>query len=229
MQNRSGIIRTTGIIALAFVVVVIVWYLLEGFSGGWVSSVPQKAAIDLENIANNRGLYLGFLSIDILYNLGIFALGALFYLVFSSFSRSLALFGGLGFVTTGAIWLMLDRPAFAVYQLALEHSAASGTAAGAIVDKAVVLALWGAYSQAIPAILLALGLFCFGVVIIRSAAINRLIGWLAIVAGILFLASAPFTFQKSLVSDIAYYATESWILVIGLWLVIRGVKTSRSN
>jgi len=226
MQNRSGIIRTTGIIALVFVVVVIVWYLLEGFGGGWVSSVSQNAAIDLQNIANNRGLYLGFLSIDILYNLGIFALGALFYLIFRSFNRSLALFGGLGFVTTGAIWLMMDRPAFAMYQLALEYSAASGTAAGAIAEKAAQLALWGDYSEAIPAILLALGLFCFGVVIIRSAAVNRLIGWLAIVAGILFLASVPFTFQDSLVSDIAYYVTEFWILVMGLWLVIRGVKTS---
>lgn len=226
MQDRSGIIRTTGIIALAFVVVVIAWYLLESSSGGWVSSVPDKAAAGLANIANNRGLYLGFLSVDILYNLGIFALGALFYLVFSPFSRPLALFGGLGFVTTGAIWLMLDRPAFAVYQLALDYSAASGAAAGAIVDKATVLALWGAYSQAVPAILLALGLFCFGAVIIRSAAVNRLIGWLAIVAGILFVASAPFTFQKSVVSDIAYYAAESWVLVMGLWLLISGVRTS---
>ena len=226
MQNRSGIIRTTGIIALVFIFVVIVWYLLEGFGGGWVSSIPQKAAIDLQNIANNRGLYLGFLSIDILYNLGYFALGALFYLIFCSFNRSLALFGGLGFVTTGAIWLMMDRPAFAVYQLALEYSATSSTTAGDLVDKATQLALWANYSQAIPAILLALGLFCFGVVIIRSAAVNRLIGWLAIVAGILFLASVPFTFQDSLVSDIAYYVTEFWILVMGLWLVIRGVKTS---
>ena len=226
MQNRSGIIRTTGIIALVFIFVVIVWYLLDRFGGAWGISVPQQAAIDLQSSANNRGLYLGFLSIDILYSLGIFALGALFYLIFCSFNRSLALFGGLGFVTTGAIWLMMDRPAFAVYQLALEYSAASGTATNAIAEKAAQLALWGDYSQAIPAILLALGLFCFGVVIIRSAAINRLIGWLAIVAGILFLASVPFTFQNSLVSDIAYYVTEFWILVMGLWLVIRGIKTS---
>ena len=226
MQNRSGIIRTTGIIALVFVVVVIVWYLLEGFVGGWVSSVPKQAAIDLQNIANNRGLYLGFMGVDILYNLGIFALGALFYLVFCSFNRPLALFGGLGFVTTGAIWLMMDRPDFAMYQLALDYSAASGTTAGAIADKAAQLALWGDYSMAIPSILMALGVFCFGVVIIRSAAVNRLIGWLAIVAGILFMASVPFTFQKSLVSDIAYHVNEFWILVTGLWLLIRGVKTS---
>jgi small-conductance mechanosensitive channel len=226
MQNRSGLIRTTGIIALAFVAVVIVWYLLEAFSGGWVSSLPQKAAMDLQNIANNRGLYLGYLGVDILYNLGIFALGALFYLIFCSYYRTLALFGGLGFVTTGAIWLMMDRPAFAMHQLALEYSAASGAAAGAIAEKAAQLALWGAYSMAVPAILLALGLFCFGVLIIRSAAVNRLIGWLAVAAGIIFLASVPFTFQHSLVSDIAYYAAEFWILVMGLWLVVRGVKTA---
>jgi len=226
MQNRSDIIRTTGIIALVFIVVAIAWYLLEGFVGGWVSSVPQQAAIDLQNIANNRGLYLGFMSVDILYNLGIFALGALFYLVFCSFNRPLALLGGLGFVTTGAIWLMMDRPDLAVYQLALNYSAASGTTAGAIADKAAQLALWGDYSMAIPSILMALGVFCFGVVIIRSAAVNRLIGWLAIVAGILFMASVPFTFQKSLVSDIAYHVNEFWILVMGLWLLIRGVKTA---
>ena len=29
-----------------------------------------------------------------------------------------------------------------------------------------------------------------------------------------------------MVSDIAYYVTEFWILVMGLWLVIRGVKIS---
>ena len=226
MQNRSGIIRTTGIIALVFVLVAIVWYVLDRFGGAWGISIPQQAAIDLQSIANNRGLYLGFLSVDILYSFGIFALGALFYLIFCSFNRSLALFGALGFVTAGVIWLMMDSPAFAVYQLALQYSAVSGTTAGDIVDKATQLDLWGNYSQAIPAILLALGLFCFGALIIRSAAVNRLIGWLAIVAGILFLASVPFTFQDSLVSDIAYYVTEFWILVMGLWLVIRGIKTS---
>jgi hypothetical protein len=226
MQNRSGIIRTTGIIALVFIVVVIAWYVLEGFVGGWVSSVPQQAAIDLQNIANSGGLYLGFMGVDILYNLGIFALGALFYLIFCSFNRSLALFGGLGFVTTGAIWLMMDRPDFAMYQLALDYSAASGTTAAAIADKAAQLALWADYSMAIPSILMALGVFCFGVLIIRSAAVNRLIGWLAVVSGILFIASVPFTFQNSPVTDIAYHIMELWILVMGLWLVIRGVKTA---
>ncbi|MBN1689825.1 MAG: DUF4386 family protein, partial [Dehalococcoidia bacterium] len=168
MQNRSGIIRTTGIIALVMVVVVIAWYLLEAASGGWVSSVPQKAAAELQNIANNGGLYLGFLSVDILYNLGYFVLGALFYLIFSSFSRTLALFGGLGYVTTGAIWLMLDRPACAYYPLALEYSRTSGAGAAAIAERAAQLGLWADYSMAIPAILLALGVICFGVLIIRS-------------------------------------------------------------
>jgi len=228
MKNKSGIIRTTGIIALAFIVVVIVWYVLERFSGAWGINIPQQAAIDLQSISNNRGLYLGFLSMDILYSFGIIALGALFYLIFCSFNRTLALFGALGFVTTGVIWLAMDSPAFAVYQLALQYSAAVGTTAGDIVDKATQLDLWGNYAQAIPAILLASGLFCFGALIIRSAAVNRLIGWLAIVAGILFLASVPFTFQASLVTDTAYYVTEFWFLVMGLWLVIRGVKTSKS-
>jgi hypothetical protein len=64
------------------------------------------------------------------------------------------------------------------------------------------------------------------VLIIRSAAVNRLIGWLAVIAGVLFLVSVPFTFQHSLVTDIAYYVNEFWILVMGLWLIIRGVKTA---
>jgi hypothetical protein len=226
MYNRSGIIRTAGIIALVFIVIAITWSILEGFVGGWVSSIPQQAAIYLQNIANKGGLYLGYMGIDILYNLGIFALGALFYLVFRSFNRPLALFGGLGFITTGAIWLMLDRPDLAVYKLAMDYSAASGSAAGAIADRAAQLALWADYSMAIPSILMALGVFCFGVLIIRSAAVNRLIGWLAVIAGVLFLVSVPFTFQHSLVTDIAYYVNEFWILVMGLWLIIRGVKTA---
>ena len=229
MQNKSGIIRVTGIIALVFIVVAIVWYLLYEFAVGWVSSNPQQAASDLRAIAGNQGQYLGVISVDILYNLGLLALGALFYLIFRSFSRPLALFGGLGFITTGVIWLVLDMPSLAQYQLALDYSAASGAAASAIAERAAELSLWGDYSYAIVAILLAIGLFSFGVVIIRSVAINRLVGWLAVVAGILMLVSLVNTFEGSLVSRIAYNVTEFWILVIGLWLVLRGVKTSEGE
>ncbi|MFC1904510.1 DUF4386 family protein [Chloroflexota bacterium] len=225
MQNKSGVIRATGIIALVLVIIAIAWYLLEEFSGGWVSSDLQRVANDLQAIAGNRGQYLGFMSVDILYNLGIIALGALFYLIFRSFNRSLALFGGLGFIITGAMWLMLDIPGFAQYQLALDYSVASGAAASAIVERAAELSFWIDYSNAITSILMAISLFSFGVVIIRSTAINRLLGWLAVIAGTLMLASLVNTFEGSLVWQIAYYVTEFWILVMGLWLVLRGVKT----
>ena len=229
MRNKSGIIRTTGILALVFIIVAIIWYLLVEFAIGWVSSDPQQAANDLQDIAGNRGQYLGFMSIDILYNLGIFTLGALLYLIFRSFSRSFALFGGLAFITTGAMWLMLDMPGFAQYQLALDYSVASGAAASAILEKTAALSLWGDYSHPITSTLMAIGLFSFGVVIIRSTAINRLLGWLAIIAGILMLVSLVNAFERSLVWQIAYYVTEFWILVTGLWLILRGVKIPESK
>jgi hypothetical protein len=137
MQNKSGTIKATGIIALVFIVVAIAWYLFRHFGVTWVSSAPQQAAVDLS--------------------------------------------------------------------------------------------LWGDYSSVITAILMAIGLFSFGVLIIRSIAINRLLGWLAIIAGILMLVSLVNTFEGSLVSRIAYYVTEFWILATGLWLILRGVKNSESE
>jgi hypothetical protein len=229
VQNKSGTIKATGIIALVFIVVAFAWYLFRQFAVGWVSSAPQQAAADLQAIAGKPGQYLGFLSVDILYNLGIFVLGALLYLIFRSFNRSLALFGGLGFITTGVLWLILDMPGFAQYKLALDYSAASGAAASAIAVRAADLSLWGDYSSVITAILMAIGLFSFGVLIIRSIAINRLLGWLAIIAGILMLVSLVNTFEGSLVSRLAYYVTEFWILATGLWLILRGVKNSESE
>ncbi len=225
MQNKSGTIRATGIIALIFVAAAIAWEILSRTMGGWISSVPQQAAADMQAISSNPGEYLGFLSVDVLYNLGIFVLGALFYLIFRSFNRSLALFGGLGLATTGLIWLILDIPGFAQYHLVLDYSVARGAAAGAIVEKAADLSLWGNYSRVITDTLMAIGLWSLGILIIRSRAIDRLLGWLAVIGGILMLAALGYSFTtNSLVWSVAYYITEFWILATGLWLLIRGVK-----
>jgi hypothetical protein len=225
MRNRSGTVIAAGIIALIFFLVVIAWELLSRITPGWISSDLLQAADGLQEIGANPGLYLGFLSVDVLYNLGIFALGALLYLIFSSFSRSLALFGALGFIVTGAIWLILDMQGFAHYRLALDYTAAAGAAASGIVERAAVLSLWGNYSRVVTDALMAIGLLSFGILIIRSGAVPRLLGWLAGLAGILLLAALGSALtEQSVIWSIAYYVVEFWALVIGLWLVIRGVK-----
>ena len=230
MQNKSGTVRAAGIIALLFFVTTVAWNLLRQLALGWISSDPQQAAADMQAIVANQGQYLGFVSVDILCNLGIFALGALFYLIFRSFNRSLALFGGLGFMAAGIVWLILDMPGLAQYKLALDYSASSGAAASAIAQRGADLSLWGNYSFAIASILIAIGLLSFGLVIIRSIAINRLLGWLAIIAGILMLVSLVNTFSESApVTHIAYYVTEVWALVTGIWLILRGVKNSEGE
>jgi hypothetical protein len=228
MPNKSGTVISTGIISLIFILVAIAWELLARFTVGWISSVPQQAASDLRSIAANPGLYLGFLSVDVLYNLGIFALGALFYLIFRSFNRSLALFGALGFITTGLIWLILDMQGFAQYQLALDLSTAGASAASGIVQRAADLSLWSAYSRIITDSLMAIGLLSFGALIIRSRAVLRLLGWVVVVAGLFMLAALGFSFtDQSLIWSIAYYIVEFWILVMGLWLLMSGVKENK--
>ena len=220
MKSKLDVVRLAGILSLLFIIVTIVWYLMVF----WPTSDPQRIGEDLQKIANSPAQYLGFIAVDILYSLAIFALGGLFYLIFRSHSRSLALFGLLGFCTTGVMWMIMDIPALAIYPLAKEYVVASGATANTLANNAALLSLWGSYSDPIVCTFYGIGLLAFGFLIARSRVVPRPLGWLAMLGGALMLITWYNCFEGYIISEAAYYVTEFWYLPTGLWLLLRGIR-----
>jgi len=223
MQNGNSLRKLAGIICLIFVVSEVGWYLTGRW--GWVSSDLAQVGKDLLNIADNPAKYLAHIGFDIVYNLSIFLLGALFYLMFRKTNRALALFGGLGFLCTGFLWLFMDMSTLAQYHLAIDYANASGATASAIALRAADLSLAYDSSAPITSMFYAMGFISFGILIVRSGVLNRAIGWFAIVTGIVQLLFAWVgSFKGSVIGDYGYHITEAWFLVTGLWLVTRWVR-----
>ena len=220
MKSKFDVVRLAGILSLLFIIVTIVWYLMVF----WPTSDPQRIGEDLQKIANSPAQYLGFIAVDILYSLAIFALGGLFYLMFQSRSRYLALFGLLGFFATGIMWMMIDIPALAIYSVAKEYVVTSGANANALANSAALLSLWGSYSDPIVCTFYGIGLLAFGFLIARSRVVPRPLGWLAMLGGALMLITWYNCFEGYIISEAAYYVTEFWYLPTGLWLLLRGIR-----
>ena len=221
MQNSNSLEKWAGIICLVFIVSAVGWYL----TGGWVSSDLAQVGKDLLNIANNPAKYMAHIGFDIIYNLSIFLLGGLFYLMFRKTNRALAFFGGLGFLCTGLLWLFMDMSSIAQYHLAINYANASGATASAIALRAADLSLAYDSSTPITSIFYAMGFISFGILFVRSGVLNRAIGWFAIVAGIVHLLFAWVgDFEWSILDNYGFYITEAWLLVVGLWLVTHWIR-----
>jgi hypothetical protein len=216
--NNPG--KWAAVICFIFIAATIVWYV----TGHWVSSDLSQTGKDLLAIANNPAAYLAHVASDIVYNLSIFLLGVLFYLMYNKTNQALAAFGALGFICVGIIWLYMDTGSLAQYALAKDYAGSTGTAAAAIANRAADLSLSYDYSTPITSLFYSMGFVSFGIMFIRRGALQRALGWYAVVVGIAMILTIIETFSGVIIGKVTFYLSEVWFWVTGVYLVSQWVK-----
>lgn len=147
------------------------------------------------------------------------------YLVFRSYERSLALFGLVGLLAAGTAFSIATMNSFSLFFLADDFVLASGAEADAlaITTRSVGLAQFAAPTTAFT--LVGAGVLPIGVIMAWSKTWPRLLGWWAIINGILLLlawtVAAPSPAGFILVA-IGFISTLLFFLLLGVWLVARG-------
>ena len=151
-------------------------------------------------------------------------LAAALYLRFRGHDRSLALIGSFGFLAAAVLELVRFTAHMALGSLALDFVVASGSEADAIAAAARAVSLVIYYSLALGPMGIALGIFSYGALVVRTQALPRWIGWIGVVGGVV----APFGWLTFVQQDLFYIGAAG--LIIGLvFAVTAGVRLLASG
>ncbi|MCH8206266.1 MAG: DUF4386 family protein [Chloroflexi bacterium] len=110
-------------------------------------------------------------------------MAAALYLTFRAHDQSLALFGAFGFLAAAVLELVRFTAHMALGTLAQDFVAASGGQADAYLAAARAVSLVTITTATLGPMAIALGIFAYGKLIVRTQALPRWIGWIGVVGG----------------------------------------------
>lgn len=178
----------------------------------------------LVNIAGDHDLFIVSTAFDIASNLIAIPLAAFLYMVFRSHDRNLALLGSFGFLAAAGIFLTGNMVMISLVSLAQEFTAATGGEARSVLNSARAVGLMADAAFAMGAVALSMGIFSYGLLVLRTDALPRWIGVFGIVGGIV----APFGWLLFVSNDLAAIGSIGlmiglfFALITGGWLVVKG-------
>ena len=163
----------------------------------------------------------------IFYGLLIFLSAAAIYLTFGPHDRALALFGAMGLAAHGILIVVACCLILAYFQLGEEFPVAGGAEGGPAAAAASALELTMDMIRSSAFVFMGLGLMPLGVLIVRSGAVSRWVGWLGIVCGILGCFGLLATlfdlvggFSDSILLMITLLSTFGFLLILGVRLLV---------
>ncbi len=185
---------------------------------------------EFQELVENQGRY--WANVIVLHGAKVLvlALAVTAYLAFRPYGQALALMGSVGLVALAVALAVANIGGAILAGFADEYETASVVKADAIVSNARTIALlsflaWfdGLFTF-LPMTLLALG-----VLIVRSGALPRGLGWLAVVASVvmpsIWLIQDPLYIDAFwVVGMIAGMAAMAWLLIVGVWLLVVGTR-----
>ncbi len=217
-QPSIGLVRATGLTLVALAVAV-------GVALVGISTVTTDVPFGqlLVEIAQDTGYTVG-MAAAIAAGAMIAIAGGLLYSVLRWWDPALAMVGAIGFALAGLVLAGVGTAG-----LALGDSAAamllvtSPQEAAALATSAVPLAQLidkGWYVGATT--FLPMGLGAFGLVVARSGMMPRALGAVAIAIAALL----PFAWANDSVATAGAGATIAWLVAIGSWVIVQGVRQS---
>jgi hypothetical protein len=232
MLSKTGIDRFSGILLLLMLVTSIVG---AGFASGVGTdyNVPaDEVAEVLQLVADNQGLHQTEIGFDLASWVILVALGGALYVAFSPHNRLLALLGTLGLAAGGIILAIHDIFWFVFPSVAKDFVSASGSQVEVLLETGRIIMLTANWGLSVGITFMGLGIFAYGILMIRSRAVLLALGWLGAVAGVLAFAGTWLPrVDESLYA--VWIALSSpvllWQIGLGLWLLIRGTKQARDS
>jgi len=225
MLSHRVIERITGLLVLAFVV-----SFIGATVAGAVSIDASRGEIGetLRAIAQNPEAVTHF-SLVLAASVFVTLSAAGFYLTFRPHGRNLALLGGSWFFAGGLLAVINDVLTLGLVEIAQDYVAANGNHADAVETLAHSFAATGSVFLNVGRSLIGVGILAFGVLIVRSRAVPRALGWIGIAAGILyqliwFVGAGN---VLGILGLIAHFSLLLLILVLGGWLLVPG--TAEAN
>jgi hypothetical protein len=188
---------------------------------------PDQVAEVLRAVAGNQGLHQTEIGFDLASYVILVALSGALYLAFSPHNRLLALLGTLGLTAGGIILATHDIFWFVFPAVANDFVSASGSQADVLLEIGRAIMLTANWGLSVGITFMGLGILAYGVLIIRSGAVLRALGWLGAVAGVLLFIG---TWLPRV--DVSLYAVWTalsgpvllWEIGLSLWLLIKGTK-----
>ncbi len=227
MPSKRGIERFSGILLLLIVVTSVAGAAFASGVGTDYNVASDEVPEVLQLVADNQGLHQAEIGFDLASWVLLVALSGALYLAFSPHNRLLALLGALGLAAGGIILAAHDIFWFVFPSVAQDFVSASGSQAEVLLETGRVIMLTANWGLSVGITFMGLGIFAYGVLMIRSRAVLRALGWLGAVAGVLAFAGtwlprvdeSLYTVWIALASPILL-----WQLGLGLWLLIKGTK-----
>ena len=227
MSSKRGIERFSGILLLLMLVTSILGGVFASAVGTDYNVPADEVGAVLELVADNQGLHQTEIGFDLASFVILVALSGALYLVFSPHHRLLALLGALGLAAGGIILAIHDIFWFVFPSVAKDFVSASGSQADVLLEIGRVIMLTANWGLSVGIAFMGLGMLAYGVLIIRSKAVLRALGWLGAIAGVLL-----FTGTWLPRVDVSLYSVWIalsapvllWEIGLGLWLLIRGTK-----
>ena len=222
MLSKSGVERIAGIIFFLLVVSLVVTVSTEIEIDTDVADFRDS----LREIADDREQHRVSVAFDILANLLAVAIAGAIYMVFRLHERSLALLSAFGFLAGGVTFMVIGMTSFALDFMAREFVGATGLQADTIATSARGIALVGELSRDIGVTFLGQGMLFLGILIAWRGAILRPLGWLAALAGVLFVLHWLRLVNDDLIwiARAGLIATLVFFLITSMWLLLRGTK-----
>jgi hypothetical protein len=227
MTSNRGIERFSGILLLLMLATSLVG---AGFASGVGTNynVPADEVPEvLQLVANNQGLHQAEIGFDLASWVILVVLSGALCVAFSPHNRLLALLGALGLAAGGIILAIHDIFWFVFPSVAKDFVSASGSQAEVLLETGRIIMLTANWGLSVGITFTGLGILAYGVLMIRSRAVLRGLGWLGAVAGVFAFAGTWLPrVDESLYA--VWIALSSpvllWEIGLGLWLLIRGTK-----
>ncbi len=227
MLSKKSIERFNGFLLLIIVVTSVVGAAFASSVGTDYNVPADEVGAVLELVADNQGLHQAEIGFDLASYVILVALSGALYLLFSPHRRLLALLGTLGLAAGGVILAVHDIFWFVFPSVAKDFVSASGSQADVLLEIGRIIMLTANWGLSVGITFMGLGILAYGVLMIRSRAVLRALGWLGAVAGILLFIG---TWLPRI--DVSLYAVWTalasplllWEIGLGLWLLIKGTK-----
>lgn len=228
MENENTLKRTARIAGIFWLLVA----LSGGFTIGYVRSglvVPGDAALTAANIVNNETLFRAGNAVMLINMLFLLALGLTVFKMFRTFSRAWTNFLIAGMLLNiAALGVSMINNSAAVYTLTRpEFVAAFSTEQ--VNQFAMMFLRLASSSLGVAEVFMGVFLTCFGVLIIRTRCIPRVLGALMIAGALAFLFNtlnkivAPQFFPAQF-TQAAMFTNAAAIIPTILWLIVMGAK-----